>query len=65
LGLIGMRERAQALGGTFTISERDGGGTVLAVTLPLETSSRPTMLTVAKSGAPVNGVQNRPYSSRR
>jgi signal transduction histidine kinase len=39
LGLIGMRERAQALGGTFTISERDGGGTVLAVTLPLETSS--------------------------
>jgi nitrate/nitrite-specific signal transduction histidine kinase len=30
-----MRERAQALGGTFTIGERDGGGTVVAVTLPL------------------------------
>jgi len=39
LGLIGMRERAQALGGTFTISEREGGGTVLTVMLPLETSS--------------------------
>ena len=35
LGLIGMRERAQALGGTFTIGERAGGGTSLAVTLPL------------------------------
>jgi nitrate/nitrite-specific signal transduction histidine kinase len=37
--LIGMRERAQALGGTFTIGERDGGGTVVAVTLPLGTSA--------------------------
>jgi len=36
LGLIGMRERAQALGGTFTVRERDGGGTIVAVTLPLE-----------------------------
>jgi signal transduction histidine kinase len=35
LGLIGMRERAQALGGSFTIGDRAGGGTVLAVTLPL------------------------------
>jgi signal transduction histidine kinase len=39
LGLIGMRERAQALGGTFTIRERDGGGTIVAVTLPLGTES--------------------------
>jgi signal transduction histidine kinase len=36
LGLIGMRERAQMLGGTFTIKERDGGGTSVAVTLPLD-----------------------------
>lgn len=36
LGLIGMRERAQALGGTFTIKQRDGGGTSVAVALPLE-----------------------------
>jgi signal transduction histidine kinase len=39
LGLIGMRERAQALGGTFTIGRRDGGGTSLAVTLPLDAGS--------------------------
>ena len=39
LGLIGMRERAQALGGTFTIGERDGGGTLVSVMLPLGTST--------------------------
>jgi signal transduction histidine kinase len=39
LGLIGMRERAQALAGTFTIKEREGGGTSVIVTLPLETGS--------------------------
>ena len=39
LGVIGMRERAQSLGGTFAIKEREGGGTSLVVTLPLETGS--------------------------
>jgi signal transduction histidine kinase len=39
LGLIGMRERAQALGGLFSIKERDGGGTSVVVTLPLGTGS--------------------------
>jgi len=39
LGLIGMRERAQALGGTFSIGQREGGGTSLAVTLPLDANS--------------------------
>ena len=39
LGLIGMRERAQALGGTFSIGRREGGGTSLAVTLPLDANS--------------------------
>jgi len=34
-----MRERAQALGGTFSIRERDGGGTIVAVTLPLDNAS--------------------------
>jgi len=37
LGLIGMRERAQALGGTFVIGNRAGGGTRVAVTLPYQT----------------------------
>jgi signal transduction histidine kinase len=36
LGLIGMRERAQALGGTFAIGDRPGGGTQIEVTLPSE-----------------------------
>ena len=39
LGLIGMRERAQALGGTFSIKQRDGGGTIVMVTLPLEVAT--------------------------
>jgi signal transduction histidine kinase len=37
LGLIGMRERAQALGGTFAIGDRAGGGARIEVTLPSET----------------------------
>jgi len=36
LGLIGMRERAQALGGSFTIADRVDGGTSLSVVLPLK-----------------------------
>lgn len=39
LGLIGMRERAQALGGTFSIRDRDGGGSIVATTLPLPTGA--------------------------
>ena len=34
LGLIGMRERAQALSGTFVIENRDEGGTRVIVRLP-------------------------------
>lgn len=39
LGLIGMRERAQALGGSFTIGDRVGGGTSVAVILPLDVAT--------------------------
>jgi len=35
LGLIGMRERAQALAGRFVIENRAGGGTRVSVTLPV------------------------------
>jgi signal transduction histidine kinase len=38
LGLIGMRERAQALGGTFAIDPRPGDGTIIKVILPLTSS---------------------------
>jgi len=37
LGLIGMRERAQALGGTFAVESAPGGGTRISVGLPLQT----------------------------
>jgi signal transduction histidine kinase len=37
LGLIGMRERAQAVGGTFAVESAPGGGTRISVGLPLQT----------------------------
>jgi signal transduction histidine kinase len=41
LGLIGMRERAQALSGTFAVESRPGGGTRLVVRLPVSASGTP------------------------
>jgi len=35
LGIIGMRERARALGGSFTIARAKDGGTVLTARIPL------------------------------
>jgi signal transduction histidine kinase len=35
-GVPGMQERAEELGGTFTIAARDGGGTVVRAVLPRE-----------------------------
>ncbi len=35
LGLLGMKERVQALGGTISISKRSGGGTQVIASLPL------------------------------
>jgi signal transduction histidine kinase len=40
LGLIAMRERAQALGGSFAIASVPGGGARVVVTLPRESSDR-------------------------
>lgn len=39
LGLLGMRERAELLGGSVTINGQPGRGTVLTVTLPLSHAS--------------------------
>jgi signal transduction histidine kinase/ligand-binding sensor domain-containing protein len=40
IGLLGMRERAEALGGTFVIETQPGQGTSLHVTIPLDKTSR-------------------------
>ncbi|MGQ9369572.1 ATP-binding protein [Azospirillum sp. ST 5-10] len=41
LGLTGMRERVTALGGTIAMTARPGGGTRLAVAIPLDDGDRP------------------------
>ncbi|MCU1630184.1 MAG: two-component system sensor kinase, partial [Pseudonocardia sp.] len=35
-GLIGLRDRVQALGGTIEVSSRPGDGTAILVELPLQ-----------------------------
>lgn len=42
LGLMGLRERAQLLGGRVCISSARGKGTVVEVSIPLETTGTPT-----------------------
>jgi signal transduction histidine kinase len=39
LGLIGMRERAQTLGGTFVAGRSESGGTRISITLPLRSAA--------------------------
>jgi signal transduction histidine kinase len=41
LGVLGMRERARAHGGTFEVASRPGGGTIVTVDLPFEADSTP------------------------
>jgi signal transduction histidine kinase len=47
LGVVGMRERVRAHGGTFTLTSRVGAGTTISVTLP---TARPER--TAASGSP-------------
>jgi signal transduction histidine kinase len=48
LGVIGMRERAQSLAGSFLIEDRIGGGTRIRVTVPLPDGA-PAMVQAAAS----------------
>ncbi len=41
LGLVGMRERAESLGGQFRVASTPGDGTRVIATLPLETTGGP------------------------
>jgi two-component system sensor histidine kinase UhpB len=36
IGIIGMRERVDALGGTIKVNSRPGGGTTVVIALPLD-----------------------------
>jgi signal transduction histidine kinase len=36
IGVVGMRERAELIGATLQLSQRDGGGTVVKLTVPRE-----------------------------
>ena len=49
-GLLGMRERATAVGGTLAITSRPGAGTTIAATLPLTVADTQSL---ALSDAPV------------
>jgi signal transduction histidine kinase len=40
-GLRGLADRIEALGGRFAVADRDGGGTVVAVHLPVSGAGRP------------------------
>lgn len=42
VGLVSMRERALAVGGTFDVAAGSGGGTVVRAVLPLTASARAT-----------------------
>src|SRR5690606_627435 len=50
LGLVGIRERAASLGGSFTVDSRPGAGTRLVVTRPPGARWRPDDPAVACSG---------------
>jgi signal transduction histidine kinase len=43
LGLLGMRERVESVGGNFTIESQLGKGTKIKITLPLQDSSNTTL----------------------
>jgi signal transduction histidine kinase len=36
IGLVGMRERAELVGGKLQLSQREGGGTIVRLTVPVE-----------------------------
>lgn len=52
LGILGMRERAEAIGGTLEVKSRPGGGTKVIVRAPVDTRDEPVR---AKIGGESDG----------
>ena len=50
LGLISMSERTEAIGGTFDLRSRRGGGTSLAITVPIAVSAAEELTDVERAG---------------
>jgi signal transduction histidine kinase len=43
LGMLGMRERAAALGGSLSVTDRTGGGAVVSLVIPVSSTIRETL----------------------
>ena len=50
-GLVGLRDRVEAVGGTMTLDSPAGAGTVLTVQLPVTTEDHLSERTVGSSGS--------------
>jgi signal transduction histidine kinase len=50
LGLISMSERTEAVGGRFDLRSRRGGGTCLAITVPIALGTAEELTTVERAG---------------
>jgi signal transduction histidine kinase len=58
-GLVGLRDRVEAVGGTLTVHSPSGGGTHLRVELPLATHE------AATAARPLQGEPNHPAAERK
>jgi signal transduction histidine kinase len=52
-GLLGLKDRAEAMGGTMSVESPPGGGTSLYVELPLDDQTTETRTLTSGRGAPV------------
>lgn len=63
LGIVGMRERVDLLGGTFAVGPRDSGGTRVQVDLPLRRADQTPLQTAANAAANANADDARGASA--
>jgi signal transduction histidine kinase len=63
-GLLGLRDRIEALGGTLHVTSPAGNGTTLLIQLPLEDQNS-AVSPSARGGSPSTGQQSGARLSRR